>query len=346
MRIATKFQRVLVTSAAALSLLAISVGVKAEELRWLTWKTESSGDAQTANIKWFTEQISKRTNGNYSAQVMWGGSAAPQKEIPNAISSGVGQIGEIVLPYYMSKFVLNNGVGFFTPQPLGPVELGELMLRWHKDYPQFDKEMEKYNIKILGYRPLENYGLLCKKPVRTLADLKGLKIRSYGAAYPALLKAVGAIPTAISTTDMREALERGIIDCTPTGISYIRGFKLDEVAKYYTEVPFGSNYGHVVVMNLKYYKSLDAKTKATLDKIGQENAENFVSQISPIVAKLKAEWKASKDGVEIIPFPQDAFVAAAQDPAIVALRKKWIDQANNAGLPGDKLAAELAFKTK
>jgi len=338
------FKQMLAASAVAVGLTLVATSASAETLRWLTWKTETAGDAQTANINWFVDQIEKRTNGKLDVQVLWGGSAAAQREIPDAISAGVGQIGEIVLPYYMNKFVLNNGVGFYTPQPLGPAELGNLMASWHEKYPQLDEELARYNLKALGYRPLENYGLLCKQPLRTLEDFKGKKIRTYGSAYPALVKALGGIPTATSTTEMREALERGIVDCTPTSITYIRGFKLDEVAKYFTEVPFGSNYGHFIVINRKYYESLDPQTQKVLDDIGRQNAANFVSQIEPIEAALKKEWASSKDGVQIIPFPQDAFVDVIKDPAIQALRNKWIVQANKAGLPAEKLVEPLLFK--
>ncbi len=337
-------RKLFVASAVVVGLLSAFPAASAEKLRWLTWKTETAGDAQTANINWFVDQIKVRTNGKLEVQVLWGGSAAAQKEIPDAVSAGVGQIGEIVLPYYMNKFVLNNGVGFFTPQPLGPAELGDLMANWQEKYPQFDQELAKYNLKALGYRPLEKYGLLCKKPLRTLEDFKGRKIRTYGSAYPALVKALGGIPTATSTTEMREALERGILDCTPTSLTYIRGFKLDEVAQYFTDVPFGSNYGHFIVMNRKYYNSLDEKTKKVLDQIGRENAANFASQIEPIVADLKKQWASSKNGVQIIEFPQNAFVDVINDPGIQALRQKWIVQANKAGLPGDELIKPLIFK--
>lgn len=337
-------RKLFVASAVVVGLLSAFPAASAEKLRWLTWKTETAGDAQTANINWFVDQIKVRTNGKLEVQVLWGGSAAAQKEIPDAVSAGVGQIGEIVLPYYMNKFVLNNGVGFFTPQPLGPAELGDLMANWQEKYPQFDQELAKYNLKALGYRPLEKYGLLCKKPLRTLEDFKGRKIRTYGSAYPALVKALGGIPTATSTTEMREALERGILDCTPTSLTYIRGFKLDEVAQYFTDVPFGSNYGHFIVMNRKYYNSLDEKTKKVLDQIGRENAANFASQIEPIVADLKKQWASSKNGVQIIEFPQNAFVDVINDPGIQALRQKWIVQANKAGLPSDELIKPLIFK--
>lgn len=317
---------------------------QADTLRWLTWKTESSGDAQTANIKWFVSEFEKRVKGKHKVQIMWGGSAAAQREIPDAISNGVGQIGEIVLPYYMNKFVINNAVGYFTPQPMGPAELGELMSKWHDNYPQFEAEMAKYNLKAIGFRPLEKYGILCKEPIRTVEDFKGRKIRTYGSAYPALVKALGGIPVGISTTETYQALERGILDCTPTSLTYVRGFKFEEVAKYFTDVPFGANYGHFIVMNLDYYKSMDAASRQIIDELGRQNASNFVEQVDPIVAKLKAEWASDPNGVKVIDFPQDAFKEAVKDPAIQKLRNDWVEKAKAAGLPGEEIADMMAFK--
>ncbi len=336
-----KFKSIAVAATAAVVLA--TTGAHAETIRWLTWKTEAAGDAMAVNIEWFANEFNERAAGKHELQVMWGGSAASQREIPDAISAGVGQIGDIVLPYYMDKFVLNNAAGYFIPQPLGPVELSDLMGNLHRTHPQFEEEMARYNLKVVGFRPLESYGMLCTTPVRSLEDLKGKRIRSYGSAYPALINALGATPISTSTTEAYEALERGIIDCTPTGIMYARSFKYEEVAKYYTDFPLGSNYGQFVVMNLNFYNSLDDETKAIIDDLGAQNANHFAAQIDPIVSEILADWEASEDGVEYISVDQDIFADVLNDPAIQELRQSWIDRATDAGLPGEEIAKRFEF---
>lgn len=337
--------RALAPGAAAIAIAAClsvpATHASAETLRWLTWKTENAGDAMAENIKWFRDQFNERADGQHEIKVMWGGAAASQREIPDAISAGVGAMGDIVLPYYMDKFLLNNAAGYFTPQPMSAAKLGDAMERWHETYPQFDEELARYNLKAIGYRPLEDYGLLCTSPVRTIEDFKGKRIRSYGSAYPALFEALGATPISISTTEAYEALERGIIDCTPTGINYADSFKYDEVAKYYSTVPFGSNYGQFVVMNLDEYNGLDDETKAVLDDLGKQNTANFVGFLSPIADRILEGWK--EKGVEYIEFPQDAFAGVIENEKIQALRQQWVDRATAAGVPGEKIADELKF---
>ena len=323
--------------------IATAGTAQAETLRWLTWKAKGAGDAMAENIQWFADQVEEKSDGDLDINVMWGGSAASQKEIPDAIAAGVGQIGDIVVPYYMDKFALNNIAGFFIPQPLSPKDLGESMASWHEEYPQFGEELARYNLKAVGFRPLESYGLLCTEPVRTLEDLKGKRIRSYGSAYPALFNAVGATPVSVSTTEAYQALERGILDCTPTGLMYTRSFKYEEVAKYYTEINLGSNYGQFIVMNLDAYNELSEENRAVIDAVGAENAQDFVGRIDPIVSEIKEDWKNSDDGVEIIPFDNSVLSEVIKDQGIQELRQSWIDLAKEAGLPADEMVKTMEY---
>ncbi|WP_337997547.1 TRAP transporter substrate-binding protein DctP [Oleispirillum naphthae] len=335
------FVRSALCAAVALS-SAMALGApnaQAETYRWLTWKSQNAGDSMAANIQWFVDEFAKRTGGKHKINVMWGGSAASQVELPDAISAGVGSMGDIVISYYMDKFLLNNAVSYFVPQPLSTEEIGDAMQRWHTTYPQFDQELARYNLKVIGYRPLEPYGLLCTSPVRTLADFRGKRVRSYGSAYPALFKALGATPISITTTETYEALQRGIIDCTTTGVTYTRSFQWQEVAKYYTDIPFGASYGQFIVMNLDMYKKLDPVAKKAIDELGHENHRNFVAFSKKLTADVIEGWKAK--GVTHIPFPQDIFKDVIKDKDIQKLRQSWIDRATKLGVPGEKIAEEL-----
>lgn len=322
--------------------VCLSAGTaQAKTYRWVTWKAKGAGDAMALTTKWFADEFAKRTGGKEKIEVMWGGSAASIRETPDAISAGVGAMGDIALPYFMDKFVLNNAAGYFVPQPLSAIELAESMERWHEIYPQFDNEFAKYKLKAIAWRPLEAYGLLCTKPVRNLADLKGKRIRSYGTAYPALIEALGATPVSVTTTEAYQALERGILDCTPTGLSYAHGFKYDEVAKYYTALPLGSSYGQVIAMNLDAYNSLDEVTREILVGLGREYSIKYVVELNKVAEQVRAGWK--KKGVEYISFPKDGLREIVENKGVQAIRQKWIGRATELGVPAEKIADELRF---
>mgnify|MGYP003650191255 CR=1 FL=1 len=110
------------------------------------------------------------------------GAVAAVGETPEALASGVGDMGDIVTPYFPDRFPLNNAIGFFIPQPLDSDGVAKAMVDWHAAYPQFGEELANDNLHAFSFRALESYGLLCKEPVSSLADLKGKRIRSYGFA--------------------------------------------------------------------------------------------------------------------------------------------------------------------
>ena len=174
--------------------ITVSGAVQADTYKWITFKPQGAGDAQAITTQWLVDEFAKRTDGKHQIEVFWGGSVAKTREIPEALAAGVGDFGDIITPYFPDLMPMNNAVGFFIPQPMNTLEVGKLMEDLHATYPEFKQELAENNIHAFGFRPLESYGLLCTKPVKSAADMKGLRIRSYGFAYPKLIEALGATP--------------------------------------------------------------------------------------------------------------------------------------------------------
>lgn len=317
-------------------------GALAETYNWITYKPQGAGDAQAITTQWFADQFAERTGGEHSIEIFWGGSVAKVREIPDALAAGVGDLGDIVTPYFPDLLPLNNAIGFFIPQPMDSVGVGEIMEEWHAAYPQYAQEMAQQNLRAVAFRPLENYGLLCTKPVTSLAEMDGLRIRSYGFAYPALIEAMGAIPVSISTSDAYEALQRSVIDCTPIGPALARGWKYDEVAKYYMDVPFGASFGHIIAMNLDSYNAMDHDTRAVIDQLGHDYLIEYSRMLEEDAARVLELWKGDLD-VEIIEFPAEELKALVDDSEVQAVRDEWIAKAKALDVPVDDVTARLKF---
>ena len=336
-----RFYRSAIRSVVALALGALTFSTSAETIKYITFKPQGANDAQTITTNWLVDEFKKRTGGKHDIRMYWGGSVANDREIPDALSGGAGDIGDIITPYFPDKFPLNNAVGFFIPQPRSTVEIGIMLERWHREYPQFGEELKKYNLKILGFRPLGGYGIICTKPIKGLADFKGRRIRSYGFAYPPLIQAMGGTPVSMSSTDGYEGLQRGILDCSPIDPVLAHGWKYDEVAKYYVNVPLGASFGHMIAMNLKAYNKLDEQTRAILDGLWREYTARYAVEMQVITGKVIDGWK--KKGVTVINVPKDEFAKFVDAPGVQAVRAKWLQRAKALGVPAEKIAAELAF---
>jgi TRAP-type C4-dicarboxylate transport system substrate-binding protein len=121
------------------------------------------------------------------------------------------------------------------------------------------------------------------KPIRTLEDMKGMKIRTPSAAQSAQLEALGAIPIDMPAGQIYNALDRGVVDASMIPMSAALDFKLIEVAKYFTiNAPLGRS-PFLVAMNRSRYEKLPADLKKIVDdstglKLSLKGAETYDTQ--------------------------------------------------------------------
>jgi TRAP-type transport system periplasmic protein len=337
----SRLQAIWQTSAltGAIALGATSVG--AETINWITYKPQGAGDPQAVTTQWFADELARRTDGEYTIRIHWGGSLSGIGEILNGLTDGVGQIGDIVTPYFPDQLPINNAISFFWPQPNSTIELGLLMNYWHQVHPQFAEELARYNVKMVGLRPLEGYGLICTTPVRSLADLDGLRIRSFGFALPVLIEELGAVPVSMGTPEAYEALERGILDCSPVGETLARGWRYDEVAGYYVDIPLGASWGHLIGMPLDYFNSLPEEIQYEIESIGREYLLRYSTEMLKEAQNIRREWVESGD-VEIIQFPADEFNAVVgASERITQVRAEWVETVAPSGLDVDPILDAL-----
>ncbi|MEN6670680.1 TRAP transporter substrate-binding protein [Psychrobacter sp. B38] len=102
------------------------------------------------------------------------------------------------------------------------------------------------------------------KPIRTPADMKGLRIRQPSAVASHIIEATGAAPVGMPASDTYTALQRGVID----GLSFtwqpIQAFRLDELINTHTNIPF-YNSTFVISMNKDKYENLPDDLKKVID---------------------------------------------------------------------------------
>lgn len=295
--------------------------------------------------QWAVDEVAKRSNGDLKIDIQYGGVLATVGEIPSAVENGIIDIGNLVTPYFPDQYVINNAIPFFWPQPKSQKELGELMLKWHKEIPAFGEELAKYNAKLIAVRPLPNYGFVCNKPIRTMEDFKGKRIRSYGVALPAALEAIGAVSVGMPDVEAYEALNNNILDCSAADLALIDAFKLHEVAKYFIDVPMGASWGHIIIMNLDKYNSLTDEQKKVIDSLQQDHLDELLRLFQEREEELKAKW-AADGSVEIITSipPEEFLKATLGNDKVQAVRASWKDRAVAAGLSSqdaDRVVQEI-----
>jgi len=197
----------------------------------------------------------------------------------------------------------------------------------------FFKEEFK-DAKVLMLWNSDTAGLMTRaKPVRTLEDLKGMRIRTPSAAQSAQLTALGAVPVDMPVTQIYNAIERGVIDGTMIPLSAMLDFKLLEVVKYLTiDAPLGRS-PFLVAMQRKRYESLPADLKKMIDDT--TGLEMSLGGARSYDKKNKAALEEAKKTREVIPL-----AAAERNRWLEIFRKlakEKAEEVDKKGLPGTAL---------
>ncbi len=201
-----------------------------------------------------------------------------------------------------------------------------------KLWANFDKFLARdfKDTKVLMLWNSDTASLMSKnKPLKTLEDLKGMKIRAPSAAQSAQLEALGATPIDMPAPAIYNNLDRGVIDAAMIPLSAALDFKLIEVARYFTvEAPLGRS-PFLVAMNKARYEKLTPDLRKIIDdttglSLSLKGAETYDKK------NLESLAAAKKD--------REVIVLSAQERqrwinAFKPMIQKQVEAGEKAGLP-------------
>jgi TRAP-type C4-dicarboxylate transport system substrate-binding protein len=113
--------------------------------------------------------------------------------------------------------------------------------------PAQGKAMQRFGVLPFASGQVEPRNIYSRKPIRSLADLKGLKLRAQGIVETEFTRAIGATPVTLSWEEVYPAMQQGVIDAYWVTHSATFNAKLYEVAKYCWEVGLGGANWFIVV---------------------------------------------------------------------------------------------------
>ncbi|USG61577.1 C4-dicarboxylate TRAP transporter substrate-binding protein [Sneathiella marina] len=203
-----------------------------------TWLPQS---ATTVKVTYsdFAEAVKKGTGGEVSFDLHVGGALLPAAETLQGVSDGVAAVGDILSAYTPADLPLNNVVGdlgFLTDSSLvASFAAAEVKFTNQK----LREEWLEHNVVFGGNWSTSEYHFRCGEEIRSLADVKGKRVRASVGAQIDFLKSIEAIPVSVPGSEIYTALERGSLDCTLVADESLQALKLGEVIKFSTEMPMG-----------------------------------------------------------------------------------------------------------
>lgn len=219
-----------------------------------------------ADAEWIA-RIEEQTGGRVDITPYWGRTLVTSREGVDELSAGVADMAYIAPIYARSGYDMNRLTPGMFYGYTDPEKVLQVYMDLVQDYPVFNEELN--GVHVVGY----NVGtpmhiLLRNKPVNTLDDLKGLRIRS-AVDFIGPLAAFGAEGVTMPMTETYPSLEKGVVDGVIAPYEALKSLSFAEVVKYYSELPHSRGAYPSRAINGDVWASLPDDIKAVFD----DNAE-------------------------------------------------------------------------
>jgi len=321
---------------ACIALLALPMTASAQAVMKLANATIN--DVQHEWQKVFAAELGKRVGDKVKTQIY---PASQLGAIPAMVEGTLlGTIESFITPTSFlvtsdPRLMVFDAPGLFeSPQHVVAV-LHDPAYRNHLETMSLD-----HGLRINGVMFGAPTSVLTKKPAPTLADLKGLKIRTFASPLQTEpIKSLGAIPVPMALSEVMPQLQFGGIDGMLGGITVLVPFKFYDAAKYVTDLNFAPVIS-INVVNEKWYQSQPKDVQAAVSEAGRAAENQMLAWNLPNIERNIAAWKANKG--EILQLAPAEY--AGMMTSFRAIGTKIIEQTPSAKAELDKLLPVVAAK--
>lgn len=215
------------------------------------------------------QEVEKRTEGRVKVEYYPGGSLLKVKQTYDGIVDGIADVGLSGLAYTLGRFPEMTALDLPFGFPSGVVATKVANDVYAKLQP---KEFADTKVMFFhGHGP--GYINTREKAVKTLDDMKGLRIRSTGMSAD-IVTALGGTPVAMGMSDTYQSLQKGVVDGSAHPIEACQGWKLGEVTKYVVrcnETSYTTTF--FVAMNKGKWDAIEKKDQQAIEQINKEWAD-------------------------------------------------------------------------
>ena len=308
------------------------------------WKLSLWGKrrAFTEGMEYLSSEVKKRTGGNFTIKLFYGGQLSKSKENLDGISLGAFEAATFCASYHPGKNAPLNVLDL----PFLPLRNFTTMRKVHDaiyNHPASKKALAQWNARLYMSNILPQYEYMGKgEPPKSVSDFKGKRLRALGGMGRAA-KLIGATPSSMPASETYTALQRGTVDAIGFPYSYtFAAYKLDEVGDWVTTNMKLGTVNCPTVFNTNAYQKLPPQYKQLLEdlKPGIYQATEAAYQAKDIENEKK--WSASGSRIKMIQIPEEE-MAEFRRIAGKPVWDAWVKD-NEDKLPAQELL-DLVLKT-
>lgn len=297
---------------ATAGLMAVALPAAAQSAQHVKWRMSTSWPKSLDTIYGSADEMCKRiaelTDGKFEIRAFAGGEVVPPAQNMDAVSAGTVECNHVLASHFIGK---DMALAFDAGLPFGLNARQQNAWIHHGGGMQLLREVyKKYGLInfVCGNVGVQMGGFF-RKEIKSLADLKGLKMRIGGIGGMVLDK-LGAVPQQIPTSDIYSSLEKGTIDAAEwIGPYDDEKLGLHRVAPYYYAPGWWEGSASITTMvNAKAWASLPKAFKAAFECAASEQTMKMLAQYDAV--NPDALKKLLAQGTKLSYFPRDVMDAA------------------------------------
>jgi TRAP-type C4-dicarboxylate transport system substrate-binding protein len=329
---ATKIMRAGVATAVFAGLVfAVSASAQAEKVVW-NFNMFGPKRAVTAGLEKMKVDLEAAGKGQFELKINYGDALGPHKQNPENIKAGAFEAGQLCVGYYPNRFPLLSvmELPFLPPADLQERAKVEMAVM---NNPLIVKELaDRWNMKFFGPTFLPPYEFMGNKRIKSVDDMKGVKMRISG-LNAKVLHEFGAVPTMVTAPEGYNALDRGTIDSFGFPYAYAFGaYKLYEVSKYVTEGIRMNGFMCFQGVNLDAWNKTPEAVKQAMPAAQQDAIEAMIAAYEAADAKWIPIFKQK---LKVDEFPASERAKLVEGASSVW--EQWVKDQEDAGRPGRQM---------
>lgn len=315
---------------AATLVFAFGSEVAAEEWNVSLWGKRR---AFTEHVEKLAELVSEKTGGEFTLNISYGGLSANRENL-DGISIGAFEMAQFCAGYHRDK---NPSITVLELPFLGVSSLEQevALSKAVYEHPATVADLGRWNATLLMPSPLPQYNIVgVGDAPATLADFEGLSVRATG-GIGAAMESIGAVPTSMSATEVRQAMDSGVVKAVSFAPHAHMSFGTIENGTWWTTNLNPGTVNCPVVVNSDALAGLsDAHRDALLGSV-DEALDHYIANYNGATMDAWGPALAER-GITEVTFA-DAEIAAFKDAAAAPAAAAWIEQNTAAGLPAQEL---------
>lgn len=287
----------------------------------------------------WVEEIEKRSNGRIKIEPYFAEALSPRSEAFESVKAGLADITECAYEANSGQFPFHEGIlSIASPSISLPVST-PLIKAMYEKFPPVLRELDGVRLLFTHASPSLYIGTT-RKAVRTLDELKGLKINANSAMIAERLKKLGVTVVSLPLSDVYTAMEQGVIDGTSVATEILVSRRYGDPVKHLTMLSL-QNTLFYCVMNEDLYNGLPADLRAVIDEASGAYADQlFADYWVSSDEKYLTQWLRDMGG-ESVNVLSDADYARAAQLMQPPVDEWFAAMSTRCGLPGDALKQEF-----